>query len=618
MAALAGIIILGIFAQWIAWRTKVPAILPLIIIGLIVGPLSTLYTIDGCKLIQPMSEGGGCSYLFPGEILFHFVSLAIGIILFEGGLTLRRKEIGNVGPAIVRLITVGPLITFIGGGLAAHYIMDLSWAISFLFAALIIVTGPTVIAPILQNVPLNRNVATVLKWEGILIDPVGALVAVLVFEFINAGEYDIGFTTHAFRSFFQILFIGLSAGALGAGILFYMIKRELIPHYLLNVFTLGLVLGVYTISDVLAHESGLLAVVVMGMVLGELDVPQLKEILTFKEALSILLISILFILLSANIDIADLRLLQDWNVAALFGVIILILRPLVVFFSIRGEDLTVKEKLFISWVGPRGIVAAGIASLFGLKLMAAGVEGARYITPLVFMVVLGTVILNATTARIVARMLGVIQEQSKGILIVGANHAARLIARYLQANDRHVVLVDSNNSSIKRAEEEGLDAYQINVYQDDLSDKLDLIDAGYLLALTGSSDVNRYALQKFRKQFGENGAFRLINPEEMKMPKEQLPPESLFSPMDDYINIMEVIRDYPEIFEIPIASKSQFLQLIEKVNAAKYTIPLFIKRVGGELDILPAIHEDLTIAEGDALVCIGKQLEEELAEAPSP
>ena len=203
MTELAGIIILGIIAQWLAWKIRIPAILPLILIGLIVGPLSTLWTADGQKLLEPIYNQNH-SGIFPDQYLFSFVSLAIGIILFEGGLTLKRKEITNVGSVIVKLITIGSITTFIGAGLTVHFIMGLSWQISFLFAGLIIVTGPTVIAPILQNVPLNRNVATVLKWEGILIDPVGALVAVLVFEFIRSAEGGMNFTSHAFFSFSNV------------------------------------------------------------------------------------------------------------------------------------------------------------------------------------------------------------------------------------------------------------------------------------------------------------------------------------------------------------------------------------------------------------------------------
>ncbi len=260
MIELAGIIILGIVAKWVAWRLKLPAILPLILIGLIVGPLATLYTEDGGKLIEPIWNGE--KGLFPGDGLYYFVSLAISVILFEGGLTLKRSEIKNVGPVITKLITLGSLVTFLTAGLAAHFIFELSWQISFLFSALIIVTGPTVITPILRNIPLKKDLSSILKWEGILIDPIGALFAVLVFEFISAGAGG-EFTKVALIEFGKIVLFGFTFGFSFAHALAFSIKRKLIPHYLLNVFTLATVLGVFVLSDSFAHESGLLSVVVM-------------------------------------------------------------------------------------------------------------------------------------------------------------------------------------------------------------------------------------------------------------------------------------------------------------------------------------------------------------------
>jgi len=418
MLELAGIIILGIIAQWAAWRLKLPAILPLLLIGLFVGPISTLLSEDGSKWIEPIWNG--TKGLFPGDGLYYFVSLAISIILFEGGLTLKRSEIKNIGPVITKLITIGSAVTFFGAGAAAYFIFGLSLKISFLFSGLIIVTGPTVISPILRNIPLKKDVSSVLKWEGILIDPIGALVAVLVYEFIVAGEGG-DFTVTALEEFGKIVLFGSTFGFSFAHALAFATKKKLIPHYLLNVFTLSAVLGVFVMSDLFAHESGLLAVVVMGMVLGNINLPNLKELLYFKESLSVLLISILFILLSANINMADLELIYRWETLALFAVVAFIVRPIGVFLSTNGSDLKMNERIFISWVGPRGIVAAGIASLFGSKLIINGEPGAEYITPLVFMIVLGTVLLNATTARLFAKAIGVFLTKSEGILIVGAS-----------------------------------------------------------------------------------------------------------------------------------------------------------------------------------------------------
>lgn len=605
MLEFGGIVVLGIVAQWFAWKLKIPAILPLILIGLIVGPLSTLYTHDGTKLLEPIWNGS--EGLFPGERLFNFVSLAIGVILFEGGLTLKKNEILNVGPVILKLVTIGSLVTFILAGIAAHYIFDLSWSISFLFSSLIIVTGPTVISPILRNIPLKKDVSTVLKWEGIIIDPIGALVAVLVFEFIYAGEQT-NHTQEALINFGKIVIIGTSVGFTAAYAMFNAIKWKLVPHYLLNVFALACVLGVFVLSDLFAHESGLLSVVVMGVVLGNMKEIEIKEILHFKESLSILLISLLFILLAANINMEDLLLLKNWNTALLFSAVVFVIRPLGVFFSTAKSTLKTNEKLFISWVGPRGIVAAGIASLFGLKLAASGETGAEYITPLVFVIVLGTVLLNATTARFMAKVLNVFLKSSDGILIIGASEVSRLIGTYLKDNGRRVVLIDSNKDHIVKAKNIGLEAMESNVYDESLASNIELSDVGYLMALTGSAVVNEYALSKFTKYYGEQGAFRLITSDEMQ-DSNKSSQKGLFSHTDDYINLSEVVRDYPQINEVKMNSKKHYLACIEKLNAEISSIPIFVKSLDGAIHIISSYAETVEVQEGDVLMYLGKTLD---------
>ena len=604
MLELAGIIILGILAQWVAWRFKIPAILPLILIGLLVGPIAAEFlSEDGSKWIEPVWNG---EYgLFPGESLYYFVSLAISIILFEGGLTLKRSEIKHVGPVITKLITVGSAITFLLAGVLAHFIFRLSWEISFLFSGLIIVTGPTVITPILRNIPLKKDVSTVLKWEGILIDPIGALVAVLVFEFISVGGGR-GFTKTAFIEFGKILLFGITFGFTFAHALAFVINKKLIPHYLLNVVALSAVLLVFVQSEVFAHESGLLAVVVMGMVLGNGKLNNLKELLYFKESLSVLLISILFILLSANINIDDLYLLYNWKTVILFVSVVFIVRPLAVFLSTTNSNLELKEKLFISWVGPRGIVAAGIASLFGSKLIIEGVEGSEYITPLVFMIVLGTVLLNATTARLFAKIVGVFLTKSNGILIIGAAKVSRIIAKYLAENGRHVVLIDSNQNNIQEALSLGLDAFATDIYSDTLKDNIELNDIGYLLALTGNTDINKFAINKFSKQFGENGSFRLVAKGDMFDGQNTLV-EDLFSQTDDFNTLTEVTLKFPTIHELTLKDSNHYFNFIKLANNDKEIIPLFIKHSDGELQIIHLFNKEVDqIASDTKLVYLGK------------
>lgn len=604
MLELAGIIILGILAQWVAWKFKIPAILPLILIGLLVGPLAAAYlSEDGAKWIEPIWNGE--KGLFPGESLYYFVSLAISIILFEGGLTLKRAEIKNVGPVITKLITVGAAVTFFGAGIAAHFIFGLSWELSFLFSGLIIVTGPTVITPILRNIPLKKDVSAVLKWEGILIDPIGALVAVLVFEFISVGGGG-GFTKTALMEFGKILLFGTSFGFTFAHALAYAINKKLIPHYLLNVVSLSAVLLVFVESEIFAHESGLLAVVVMGMVLGNGKLKSLKELLYFKESLSILLISILFILLAANINIEDLLLLYNWKTAALFALVVFVIRPLAVFLSTYNSNLKFNEKLFISWVGPRGIVAAGIASLFGSKLIKEGILGAEYITPLVFMIVLGTVLLNATTARLFAKLVGVFLKSSNAILFVGASSPARLIAKYLMDNDKRVVLIDSNKSFIEEAKKEGLEAFLVNIYDDDLTDNIELNDVGYLIAMTGSEGVNDYAINRFSDAFGEHGSYRLATSKEIRTGNSEFK-NQFFSPKDDYINLCEAFRDNPKIYEVAIHSEEEYNGMLSKLFNELRSVLLFVKK-GGNLYLIPEFEKSGNSKEDCTLIYLGKSI----------
>jgi NhaP-type Na+/H+ or K+/H+ antiporter len=530
------------------------------------------------------------------------------------------SEIKKVGGVIGKLISLGSIVTFFGAGLAAYYVLGLDWQVSFLFSGLIIVTGPTVITPILRNIPLRKDVSAVLKWEGILIDPIGALVAVLVFGFISVnvpvqGLEEVGsqahgsggsYTKHALLEFGKIIVIGFAFGLAGGFAMYHAVKRKVIPHYLLNVASLSMVLLIFVLSDLFAHESGLLAVVVMGMYLGNSDLPNLKELLYFKESLSVLLISILFILLSANISIDDLLLIYNWETAILFAVVIFVVRPLGVFLSTTNSDLNTNEKLFISWVGPRGIVAAGIASLFGTKLVEIGVPGAQYITPLVFGLVLVTVLLNATTARMVASLLGVFLKKSEGIMIIGGSRVSRLIAAYLQKNNRRVVLIDSNKANVEKAKELGIDALAANIYNDDLSDNIELSDMGYLLSMTGNDVINRYAMDKLGKDFGQNGTYRLISSEELRSKKTKS--SDLFCPTHDYLELMRVAEAFPSIQEVQASSPEIYKDMIDLINDNQDAIALFVKNPQGIISLVGSV-KDSAIEEKTIIAYIGRPMD---------
>lgn len=490
---IAGVLLLGVFCQWLAWRIKLPAILPLLFAGLALGPL--------------------LGWLHPeaslGDLFAPLVSLSVAIILFEGSLTLSWREVRHVMGPVRNLLTVGALVHWLGGALAARYILGLPWDLALLFGALIIVTGPTVIAPLLRNVRPNHNISSILRWEGILIDPIGATVAVLVFEAIIARtEFSQGGVGSGLLNFLRILAIGGALGLAAAYALAAALRRFWLPDYLRDVTVLSLVVGVFALSNALAHESGLTAVTVMGIFLANANLKQLQEVLNFKEKLSVLLISTLFLLLAANVSRADLALL-DWRSLLLLLVVMLVLRPLGVWLSTLRSSLSRNERFFLAWIAPRGIVAASISSLFAYTLVGLGRTDAAVIAPLIFLVIVGTVLVQGVTAKPLARRLGVAEADPQGVLLMGAGPFARDLAAALQRTGISVRLVDTNRANVVQARLAGLDAVQGNILSQQVEDDLDLSGLGRLLALTENDEANALACRHFAEAFGSSRVYQL-------------------------------------------------------------------------------------------------------------
>ncbi len=540
MLELAGILVFGIMAQWLAWRVKIPAILPLILLGIVVGPLSSLFTSSGEKLID-------IDKIFQGHYLFDFVSLSVGIILFEGGLTLKLKEVKKVASVVRNIIFIGSLVTLLGATAAAHYFMGLEIKIAFLFGALVIVTGPTVIRPILNSVRPTANVATVLKWEGVLIDPIGAFVAVLIYEFIVLGGGN--FTLFALKGFTLIVISGLFVGVVMAMLIKFLLNRELIPQYLVNVVVLAIVVLTFALSDMLHQETGLLAVTILGMILSNTKVKGLDEILSFKEDITVILISILFVALSSRInfeDINHLGLSSIW----VFLLLIFVIRPLGVFLSSMKSNLSFKEKIFISWISPRGIVSAGVASIFTLHLTtmpdvpltAQEIADANLVLPLTFLIIVGTVVLQGSTAKLLARKLGLIEDQALGFLIIGANDFALEVALYLHNKGLDVLISDTSHVNISKAETLGLPVYQGNVLLENNFEEGEFSKYGTMLSLTPSTEINILSCKIFRKIFSERQVFRLISKHEYEHNTEQDNNRILFDGKGDYIELTNISR----------------------------------------------------------------------------
>ncbi|WP_420458378.1 cation:proton antiporter [Neolewinella sp.] len=611
MYEIGGLIIIGVVAQWIAWRLRVPAILPLILAGILIGPGWEWYS--GHRLVNPRFDSEAGTGLFPGNLLYSFVSLSIGLILFEGGLTLRLREIRGLADSIFRLTTYGAFTTTVVAGLAAHFVMGLNWQIAFLFSTLIVVTGPTVIAPIMRQINVKRQVATVLKWESIVIDPVGAFLAVLFYNFIVA-YYDPAATVYeALIKFVQSGLVGIGLGFVMGHVLYFLISRLYIPKFLLNIFTLGAVVGAFLVSDAIAHESGLLTTVVMGAYLANREVPYLHDILDFKESLTLLLISLLFILLSANMTVDQITLVLTQESLAVFLIVVVVARPLGVFWSLRSSDLTWQDKAFISWVGPRGIVAAGVASLFGIELAKEGIVDAEYITPLVFLIVLGTVLLNATLAGLIARKLKVSLPKGSGVLIFGASGGARQLADSLQESGRDVTLITPNRAVADLAEEQNLTAVTVPIDSEELDSHVDMTDIGYILALTGSDEDNFYLLNTYRSREGIRGAYRLVTRKEIQ--SQRFAPDALFGHYASYLLFNRAARTYGEVNAVEITDPKQITTILAQLREAK-AIPLYLRCAEyGDITFITADEAPLSVTAGDSLYYIGEPLAEDEEEA---
>ena len=491
LAALAAILLVGMGCQWLAWRVKLPAILFLLLCGILAGPVMNV--LDPDRLF--------------GRLLFPFISLAVAVILFEGGLTLKFKDIPGLERVIRNLITLGVLVTWLISALATRWLLRFSWEVALLFGALMVVTGPTVIVPMLRTVRPKENVAHILRWEGILIDPIGATLAVLVYEFIVAGGAQGGWTTGTIV-FGKILAIGGLLGAAGGHGFGIILRRHWLPHYLHNFAALAWVCGIFALSDILEAESGLLSVTVMGVWLANMKGVELEEILDFKESLSVLLISMLFILLAARMDLSAFLAL-GWPALAVFGAIQFLARPLSVQISALGSKLSMAERHLLAWIAPRGIVAAAISALFAIRLEAAGYPQAAQMVPLTFMVIIGTVLLQSATAGPIAKWLDLAEPEPKGFLIAGADALARAIAQELQANGFRVLLADQNWVHIKAAKLEGLPAYWGNPVSEHAERHISLIGIGRLLALTPNGELNALAAKHYRMEFSPSHIYTI-------------------------------------------------------------------------------------------------------------
>ena len=483
----------GMLAQILARHLKVPGIVLLLAAGVLLGP-------QVAGILHPKELGDGMRIL---------VGFAVAVILFEGGLILDIRRLRKEAKGIRRIVTIGSLITAVGGTLAAKLFMGWTWPVSLLFGTLVIVTGPTVVTPLLRRINVNRRVATVLEAEGVFGDAIGAILAVVTLQVIVEPQMGL---LSGVGTAFATLGIGTVIGAIGGFLIAGLLRVErLIPEGLESVTTLCMVLGIFQLSDAVMHESGIAAAIVAGLVVGNVKSHVSEELKEFKEQLTVMFIGLLFVLLAADVRLQTVFDL-GWQGIAVVLVLMFIVRPLNIAASMAGTEVTFKEKAFMAWLAPRGIVAAAVASLFAQKLETAGIQGGASLQALVFLVITATVVLQGLSGGFIAKGLGITRPRDKGYVLLSAGPVARNIGRILQDGGEPVVLIDTNADACHAAEEAGLRVFFGSGLKESVQLRAEISARRGIISLTPSDSTNLLFVKDARKAHKVSNAWASLHP----------------------------------------------------------------------------------------------------------
>lgn len=595
LLSLVSIIVLGVCGQWIAWRFRLPSILILLILGFVAGPITGLLVPDE---------------LF-GSLLFPVVSLSVGIILFESGLSLQIEELRESGRPIRNLVTVGVLVTWIGSAAAAYFLAGLNLPLSFLVGALIVVTGPTVIVPLLRHIRPKGRIGNIARWEGIIVDPIGAILSVLVLETIlflqaTGGKNEaIGSAVlHVVEGLLLTALVSVALAFVGTGLLVFVFYRRHVPDFLQNAVVLMVVSAAFGLSNFLQPESGLVTTTLMGAMMANQNYVSVRQISEFKEDLQVLLIGGLFIILSARLDLGALQHITAGTLLFL-AALLLVVRPAAVYLASIGTDLDWKEQTFLACLAPRGIVAASVVSLFSFRLSDVFPNQAAALVPIVFLVIVGTVALYGLSALPLARYLGLADPDPQGVFILGAHSWARTIAEHLQRAGVHVLLVDSEAEHIEQARELDLPAQQVDVLDERAIDEISFSGLGYLVTLTSSSKVNALAALHFYEIFDSTTIYQLSITQEGEEPERRLPSHMrghpLFGNEVTYASLTDELAAGGRIESISFSEATT--QVNGQSMIPEEATPLFLVHENGDLfvysDQLPP-----TPKPGDTLIAV--------------
>lgn len=490
---------LGIGAQWMAWRTGWPAIVLMLFAGFMAGPVSSL--VLGAPLIDPEAAFG--------DLLEPMVAIGVALILFEGGLSLDFRELRHAGSGVLRLATIGVALGWLFGAMAGHYIAFLEWPVAVLFGGILIVTGPTVVIPLLRQSSVQTRPGSILKWEAIVNDPTGALCAVIAYEYFRkvaenpgAGVVDV---------VPPLIGAAIIAGLLGyiaARAIAWAFPRGVIPEFLKVPVLLTTVIGVFVLSNKIEHEAGLVAVTVMGVALANMHVSSMRSIHPFKENIAVLLVSGIFILLSASLKIEDLAYL-NWSFGLFLIALLFLVRPATILLSLLGSDVPWNERLFLAWIAPRGIVLVAISGLFALRLSELGYADGNALISLSFAVVVATIIAHGFTIDSVARFLKVKGDTRPGLLIVGSNDWSIALAGEMTALGTPVTIVDSSWQKLAATRREGLPYYHGEILNEATEHNLDLAPFQVLVAATDNEAYNTLVCNEFAYEIGRDSVYQL-------------------------------------------------------------------------------------------------------------
>lgn len=586
LLGITSIFVFGVGAQWLGWRLKLPAILLLLISGIIAGPILGLVNPDELM----------------GDLFTPFISVSVAIILFEGGLSLRFSELKNVGGAIGNLVSIGALLTWVLTSVFGYYLFGFGWELAVLLGAILVVTGPTVIVPLLRQVRPAGQVGPILKWEGIVIDPIGAMLAVLVFEVILASGFSEA-TSLALMSIVKTIFFGTLLGLAGAALIYFLLKKHLLPDFLQNPVSLMIVVLIFTISDLFQHESGLWATTLMGVALANQKAARIHHIVEFKENLRLLLLSALFILLAARVELSSLVSNLNLNMLMFLALLIIVIRPAAVYLSTLFSPLSWKEKLFLCWMAPRGVVAASISSIFAISLIQNGYPEANQLVSIVFITIISTVAIYGLSASWVARKLGVAKPVPKGFLIIGAHEWALDIAESIKNNGGKVIVADSNWKNISNAKSRELETYYGNVLSEYALDYIDLDGIGKLLSMTPNDEVNALTALRFAEIFGRSQVYQL-SPNTKTGNKQNdvtthLTGRTLFQEEMNFDRISDLYEEGKVIKSTPLTETFTFKNF--KETYADHAIPLLL--VGKDSSIKPfAVDNPPAPQPGDTII----------------